>query len=353
MSLSVLIKPCGSACNLKCGYCFYTPDRHISSMPDSEYASVIAKTLGESAEREFTIVFQGGEPLLAGIEFYMDFIESTARYAPESKVNYCIQTNATLIDRQWCKFFKDYDILVGISLDGTKYVNDKHRYYADGTSVFAAVTKSIKLLESYGVEYNILSVITKELCRHAKENINFLARNYKYLQFTMPVKEEWNVDALPNDDEMYEFLDTAFDVYWRRFIEGEYLSVRYYDNLVRMAGGRHPEQCGLDGACTGYLTIDSDLNCYPCDFYVTGNNLLGNLKQDSIACIMTSAAMREFKSYSNLPSECAACEVGDLCRGGCKRYREEGKYYFCRAVKKFLLKNLSAIKTIASAIFND
>lgn len=353
MSLSVLIKPCGAACNLKCKYCFYTPDWHIAAMPTPEYAAAITKALGASAEKEVAIVFQGGEPLLAGIPFYSQFIELMTRYAPESKINYGIQTNATLIDRHWCKFFKDNAFLVGVSLDGVKYVNDKYRYYADGSSVFAAVTKSIKLLESYGVDYNVLSVITKDLCRHAKETMNFFARNYKFLQFTMPVREEWNLDALPNDDEMYEFLDTAFNVYYRRLKDGNYLSVRYYDNLVRMAGGKRPEQCGLDGKCTGYLTIDGNLNCYPCDFYVTADNLLGNLNHDSVDSIMSSAALQEFKRHEELAYKCTVCEVSELCRGGCKRYRENGVFYYCTAVKKFLLKNKSAINSLALAIFHD
>lgn len=351
MALSVLIKPIGAACNLKCKYCFYTPAEHIAVKMDYAAIDEVADAITEYEKNEIWILFQGGEPLLVGVEFYERFLSAIKSRNTNCIVHYSIQTNATLIDRTWCNLFKSNDFLVGVSLDGTKYINDKYRLDADGKSSYSSVMQSIKLLEQKGVEYNILAVITKELCKHRDEALNFFFTRYKYLQFTMPVQEPWNTAVIPTDEEMAEFLNAAFKYYYDKFISGNYVSVRYFDNLINMAAGKPSEQCGLDGGCPGYLLIDSDLNCYPCDFYVNANDKIGIIGVDSIADMLNSSQMNAFKKQIDLSVSCKNCEVYDLCRIGCKRYRIDGHHYYCNAVKQFLIKNTNAIKALAKTIY--
>lgn len=353
MALNVLIKPIGAACNLKCKYCFYTSAEHVTVKMNYAAIDAVADAITEYENEEIWILFQGGEPLLAGAAFYEQFLSAIKRRSENCTVHYSIQTNATLIDRAWCKLFKSNGFLVGVSLDGTKYINDKNRLDANGKSAYSAVIQAIKLLEQTGVEYNILAVITKELCKHREETLNFFFTRYKYLQFTMPVQEPWNSSVIPSNDEMAEFLNAAFKKYYDNIISGKYVSVRYFDNLINMAAGKPSEQCGLDGKCPGYLLIDGDLNCYPCDFYVNANYKLGTIGVDSISEMLNSSQMNAFKREVETSALCKNCEVYDLCRIGCKRYRIDGHHYYCNAVKQFLIKNTNAIKNLAKTLYRQ
>ena len=138
MPVSVMLKPSSSACNLKCEYCFYTSlaDKRDTAfkgyMTEETAGNVIKSALEYANGTEAFFTFQGGEPLLSGIDFFRMFVEKEkALNTGHSKITNCIQTNATLINDEWCSFFKQNHILVGVSLDGDKETNS-YRIYKDG-----------------------------------------------------------------------------------------------------------------------------------------------------------------------------------------------------------------------------
>ena len=114
-SVSVLIKPASSLCNMSCDYCFYCDEannRTIESygfMSEKTLKNVIRKTM-LNATGYVSYLFQGGEPTLCGLDFYRKVIEYQQHYNRNGiRVYNSLQTNGYLIDEKWCEFFKKED----------------------------------------------------------------------------------------------------------------------------------------------------------------------------------------------------------------------------------------------------
>ena len=133
LPINFLIKPASSNCNYKCKYCFYNSiaeKRDIASygiMKEDTLEAIVKKGL-EYAEVMCGFAFQGGEPTLAGLDFYVKLIELQKKYnIKKLKIYNSLQTNGMLIDEKWARFLHDNDFLVGLSLDGPKDVHDINR----------------------------------------------------------------------------------------------------------------------------------------------------------------------------------------------------------------------------------
>jgi len=347
--LSVLIKPASSLCNLKCSYCFYhglAHGRDIGSygVMQNETADILIERAVDAAEKGLSFMFQGGEPSLAGLDYFNYFIDQVNRAnVRKLQVNYAIQTNGINISEEFAEFFKANNFLVGLSLDGVKDINDFFR----GEGTHNKILKTTRLFDKLKVEYNILTVITAQAAKHIEKIYNFYKnQNFMYLQF-IPCLEP--LEITPFDEiyslspELYEkFLITLFRLWHRDFMSGKYISIRFFDNLVRIAAGYPPEQCGTLGFCSGQFVIEADGSVFPCDFYCVDNWKTGSILDMSFEELYNSPNMQKFREtslYEN--SRCKSCKVFYLCRGGCRRDRDNkkdgvaGDNIYCEALYNF------------------
>lgn len=110
-SVHLMAKPCGPACNLDCHYCFYLEKASLfpgpTVMSDEVLEAYIRTYIQGVAAPEVSFVWQGGEPLLAGIDFYRRALALQARYAGGKTITNAIQTNGLLLDETWCAFLKE------------------------------------------------------------------------------------------------------------------------------------------------------------------------------------------------------------------------------------------------------
>jgi len=363
--LCMLIKPASGNCDLRCEYCFYrdiTESRHIGSygIMEEELLEELIRKAFSFAEGSCTFAFQGGEPTLAGLDFLRKFI--AAAQAMNSKglsISYSIQTNAQNIDDEWAGFLAANKFLTGISLDGPKNIHDALRTDAAGAGSFKRVIDSIEAMDRHGAQYNILSVVTAYSARHAAAIYGFFKKKgFKYLQF-IPCLEPLSGDKGPYPYSLTAqkyacFLKNLFDCWYKDIISGEMVSIRFFDNIVRMASGLAPEECGMSGRCSCQFVIEADGGIYPCDFYVTDEWRLGSIKDNELSEIIRSPKLREFIAVSeDLPGECAACKWFALCRGGCRRYRENSLNRFCTAYKDFFVYTAERIYRLANRFFSS
>ena len=181
-SIHLLIKPASGLCNLRCRYCFYcdiTQKREEESygiMSLETLETIIRKTL-EAAEKECTFAYQGGEPTLAGLDFFKESIRLQEKYNTKGvHINNAMQTNGIAIDDEWAKFLAENNFLVGISVDGNKDAHDLFRVDAKGDGTWNRVQKTIRLFEKYGVQYNILTVINAVTAKKAESIYNFFRK---------------------------------------------------------------------------------------------------------------------------------------------------------------------------------
>jgi uncharacterized protein len=270
--------------------------------------------------------FQGGEPTLAGLEFFRKVIVLEQKYnVKKVRIQNSLQTNGILIDESWAEFLHDNNFLTGLSLDGTKEIHNLHRVDNLRHDTFNRVLKAARLFDRYKVEYNILSVVTANSSRYADRIYDFFKHNgFHYLQFIpclapLDADSEYLAYSL-KPAELERFLKRLFDRWYDDIIRGEYVSIRYFDNLVRMIQGQRPEACNMAGACQCNCVIEADGGVFPCDFYALDQWKLGNINSDSIADMIGSeTAVKFVRSSKAVGEECKACKWLQLCRGGCRR----------------------------------
>lgn len=344
-ALSIMIKPASSLCNLRCKYCFYcdvAAHRDVFSLGvmNEDTAEKLIKSAFDFADGcSVAFAFQGGEPLIAGMDYFRSFVALAEKYnTKRSEIYYSIQTNGTLVDAEWARFFRENKFLVGLSLDGD-YERNKFRVDAEGQNSYYKITKAAKLFQKYGVEFNILTVLTG-FCADNAETIykHFRKEGFNYIQFIpclRPMGDNTQSELYMTPEQYSDFLIRIFNLYVKDFVRGNYISVRQFDNWVRMYLGQRPEQCGLLGHCTHQFVCEGNGNIYPCDFYCTDEWLLGNINDDSLEMMAKSEKVTAFiKESIPMPEKCKQCRFLKICRGGgCKRNRESADY--CQSYMKF------------------
>ena len=182
--MGFLIKPASSACNMRCRYCFYydVADHRACSttsvMDDTVARAIIDKGLGVAPDAHVSFMFQGGEPTLAGLEFFERFVAYVDEHRYRQVISYALQTNGMLVDDRWAAFFKEHDFLVGISVDGYRELHDYIRLDASGKGTYARALRAFHLLQDAGVQVNALTVLTEQLARHPQQAFNALIREH-------------------------------------------------------------------------------------------------------------------------------------------------------------------------------
>ena len=327
--ISFLIKPASSLCNLRCRYCFYydvANNREIKShniMQEDTIKALVDKALGLDDDAQITFAFQGGEPTVAGIEYFKYFTSYVDSHKTSQTIYYAIQTNTTLIDDSWCELFKKYNFLVGVSLDGFEDLHDFFRKDVNLDGTFDKVMRNIKLLEEYKIDFNILTVLTSKLAKYPKELFSFYLKNkFKYIQLIpcLPgLKENENLYSL-KPHEFSDFYKIFFDEWLKELKNGNYISINLFDNLIQLFNGIRPSQCGILGYCLMQFVVEANGDVYPCDFYVLDEYLSGNIKKDSLVEMLKSKNTQKFLNESRREcKECDNCKFKKICNKNCKR----------------------------------
>lgn len=351
-NLNIMIKPASGICNMRCKYCFYadeTSKREISSygfMDSDTLRAVMEKTL-KATEYHCTIAFQGGEPTLAGLDFFRLAVAFSKRFNVNNcQISFAIQTNGLMIDQEWCEFFKENHFLVGVSFDGPKALHDKYRLDSQGKGTYNRVFRAIQMLHQHQVDVNILTVVTADTCRSFRKTYGFFGRSgFSYQQYIAcldPLGEErgkqpWSLK--PEDYE--EYLKTAFDCWYQEAMEGNKRYHSYFDNLLLMRNGQHPQSCGMQGICGWQYVVEADGSLFPCDFYMLDDYKLGNLITDTFEEMdHKRREIRFIEDSAALHDDCLQCQWKSLCFGGCRRDRDYfqqglGKNYYCEAYQAF------------------
>ena len=356
--LTVMVKPVSGACNMRCRYCFYADEMArrgaaiYPAMTDDMLETLVRRVM-VYADEQATFAFQGGEPTLAGVDFFRRVVKLQRQYNSRGlTVMNAVQTNGLSLSDEMIAFFAEHRFLVGVSLDGCRDAHDSLRLDAAGQGTYDRVKATIRRLDKAGVDYNILCVVNGEVADRAEETLDAL-RGCEYLQF-IPCMDDMDGTPHPHSltNEAYgAFLQAAFERYEQAFRRGERLSIRNFDNLVAMLMGYPPENCAMRGTCSVNFLVESNGDVYPCDFYALDEWKLGNLKEKSLRQMARSEVGAHFVEASlPVPDACRACAAYPLCRNGCRRERgANGLYRFCKATKAFLERNLPRLTAIAQA----
>lgn len=367
-AFQVMLKPAGSSCNLNCTYCYYLEKSKLYSGSRQMRMSIgllenFTKQFIEAQEVPVvTFTWQGGEPTLMGLDFYRKAIELQKKYAGGKNIENAFQTNGTRLDDDWCKFFKDNKILVGISIDGTEKNHDHYRKTVSGGTTFKGVMRGIELLQKHRVEFNTLSVVNDYNVSMAGETYRFLKQiGSVFMQF-LPVVERisdsvdktelklvaplhgkagvapWTVS--PSD--YGKFLITIFDEWVRNDVARHYVQI--FDATLANYVAENPGICVFNQTCGDALAMEHNGDLYSCDHFVYPEYLLGNITETPLAEMVKQQRQFDFgiNKRNSLPRYCLQCEVRYACHGECPKHRfaltpegEPGLNYLCEGYKAF------------------
>lgn len=356
--LTVMIKPVSGTCNMRCEYCFYADV--IARRKEPNYAPMTKETLEAIIRRSFhyadgslNFVFQGGEPTLIGIDFYKALVEYERIYNTRGlTVTNAVQTNGYSLSDNLISFFAREHFSLGVSLDGCAHLHDRLRVDSHGSPTYDVVKANIAKLRAAQVPVSILCVVNDYVAREPLSVIRALAP-YGLIQFITCLN---NLDGTVahyslNSENYLFFLKSTFDFYYESAISGRFVSIRTFDNYLRILKGLPPESCGMRGSCGHYFLIESNGNVYPCDFYVHDRWMIGNILQTPLNRLAVSPVYRKFFEDSlNVPEKCQRCSWYMLCRNGCKRERDPqtGINLWCDCLSSFFEYSISHMITLVN-----
>jgi uncharacterized protein len=349
--LYVMLKPIGSVCNLKCQYCYYLgkkdlyPQTKDFMMKEELLETFIEQYLNSQTMNEVLFTWHGGETLMRHISFYKKALVLQKKYGRGRKIYNSIQTNGTLLTDEWCRFFKENNFLVGVSVDGPQHCHDVYRRTRDNRPSFVQVMKGVSLLKKHGVDFNIMGVVNDYNVDYPLEFYNFFKRiDCHYIQFT-PIVEKVNGDIAPWNvpaEKWGNFLIAIFDE-WIKEDVGSYF-VQYFDSTLANWVGQPPGICTLAKTCghAGVMEFNGDV--YSCDHFVYPEFKIGNIYHQTLTEMMYSEKQLQFgvDKYNKLPSQCLKCKFLFACYGECPKNRiintdsgEPGLNYLCKGYYKF------------------
>ena len=367
-ALSVMMKPSSGMCNMHCQYCFYCDEmvkrqqQLYGFMSEETLKNIIHKTMFQ-AEHQITYAYQGGEPTLRGIDFFRKAVELQKKYNHNHlQVFNALQTNGYALNEEWCKFFKENDFLIGVSVDGTKEIHDTYRRSAGkGEPTYDVIMRHIELLDKYQVDYNILTVVTEKTAHHAKEIYEYYRKmgwNFQqYIECMDPLGAEEPTEYSLKPETLGHFLTELFDLWYQDYLRGKQPYIRKFENYIGILVGCRSEACDQRGECGIQLVVEADGSAYPCDFFMLDDYKLGNFNEDRLPQMNQRRKEIGFVERSRkITQECRACPYYRVCRSGCQRTRdffpEQDAYksHYCEGYRYFFDHCLDRMMKIAKEV---
>ena len=344
---AVLVKPVGAACNSRCIYCFYHPGQRADAvvrMSEDMLRQLLRQVARLPVPRP-GICWQGGEPTLAGLDFYRHALALQQEIATKP-LAHSLQTNGLLLDADWAAFLAAENFLVGLSLDGPENLHDANRRMASGAPTWRRVMDAAHRLQDAGVRVNALCCLSSQAAAAIEEVYTFFAdEGFDHVQF-LPLLET----VAPDTPAMAPYALTAesygdalcrlWDLWLARLEEGKGPGVRLFESFCLKALGHPPTLCEMYACCGAYAVVEADGSMYPCDFFVADQWKLGTL-HDGLPEVLSSPKSLHFNELRLLlRPECLHCQWLPFCNGGCLKHRQLGghllpKTFFCEAYQRF------------------
>ena len=325
---SVMAKPVGSTCNLRCTYCYYLPTPRLgpARMSDEILEEFIRQQIAAGPGPIVSFVWHGGEPTLAGLDFYRRVVESQRRHLPKGWTCWNnLQTNGVLLDDQWCRFLAEQRFDVGVSIDGTRWLHDQHRPDARGAGSHQQAADAVARLLAHGVRPDLLCTVNAATAREPLLVYRAL-RDFGtgWIQFIPIVVRDADGGATEESvsgEDYGEFLCTVFDE-WSWHDLGR-LDVQLFAETARLVAGGQAGLCWMAPTCGRVLVVESDGGVYACDHFVNPDHRLGEIAGCDLGDLVDSPAQTRFgqAKQTSLPDQCRSCPWLRFCNGGCPKDR--------------------------------
>ncbi|AXY02415.1 anaerobic sulfatase maturase [Vibrio alfacsensis] len=371
----IMTKPVSHQCNLKCDYCFYLekdafyPQQSRMSMEMLE--EYVRTYIESSPQQHVDFAWQGGEPTLAGLDFYKSAVEFQNKYSAGKRITNSFQTNGIAINHQWAEFFAQHQFLIGLSVDGDASIHDKYRISTNGKPTFERVKHVIGLLLEHKVEFNTLTVVNDANWDKGKQVYQTLkSLGSTHMQF-IPVVEQDALQKERFDPTLTQevtpfsvpksgygtFMTDVFDE-WVKQDLGK-IHIQAFEMLLAQHLGYPAGLCIFSENCGDNLVLEANGDLYSCDHFVYPENKLGNIHSQPMLELAQSKQQKAFgqSKSATLTALCQSCEYLSQCHGGCPKQRivpVEGEThrqnYLCESYKKLFSHTHKPMASMAKQI---
>ena len=322
-----------SKCNLCCKYCYVFNQGDTSFLYEPDVMSMdvainVLKNVNEYCKKhkitDFFIVFHGGEPLLAGKEFYKNFISLSNEIVKSTKIHYNLQTNGTLLSEEWCNLFSRLNIEIGISMDGNKLAS-VNRVFKNNKEAYEKILIGYNVAKQVMEKAPILSVINTSV--NVDEHYMFFkSLKVTYMDCLFPdatYEKPYN-----NENNLGDWLLKLFDIWYYDNDESKPI-IRIFYTIIKLLLGRHKSGCEILGRTdNGVINIKSNGNIEPVDsLKICGNGFTKtkyNIMKHKIDSIKNSDVFYKYYNAHQdniLCEKCNKCIIKDVCGGGLLSHR--------------------------------
>lgn len=361
---SLLVKPAGADCNLRCEYCFYIDHLGMQEskprMSDETLERMISSYMKTEQNRNYAFGWQGGEPTLMGLDFFKKVVQYQQKYGRSgSLVSNGLQTNGTLITNEMAELFAQYKFLVGVSLDGPADLHNNYRKMIGGKDTHSLVMKGINNLKKYNVQFNILMLINDKTVSQPEKIYNYMINNKFYFHQYIPCVE-FNEEnrLLPfsiTGKEWGDFLCKIFDLWVKN--DKYRVSIRLFDSILEYLIYGETHVCYMNNNCCQYFVVEHDGEVYPCDFFVRDDLKLGNINSGEWEEFLNSPKYKKFGANKSIfNNECKKCPFLNICYGDCQKNRPgnsrtpKSLSILCEGWKRFYAHTLPSFEKLAKKI---
>lgn len=345
----LMAKPTSFHCNIGCDYCFYLEKENFIkadaggkpcyAMSDDVLRNYIKNYIASQPTAEVEFAWQGGEPTMAGLPFFKKALIYQQRFSKGKTIRNSLQTNGVLLDEQWCKFLKENNFLVGLSVDGPEELHNAYRVTKTGQPTFKMVMRAVELLHKYAVDFNTLTVVNNINVKHPKAVYEFLKSINSTFHQYIPVIESrayqgaGNISTITVDNsteallpfsvdaEAYgDFMNSIFDEWVRKDVSTIYIQM--FESALAAWAGYQPSLCIFRQSCGDAMVIEQNGDIYSCDHYVYNDYKVGNILTGKLNKIHDSKKQQKFgRDKGKLSSDCLVCKYKVACHGGCPKHR--------------------------------
>jgi uncharacterized protein len=205
---TIILQPT-SLCPMACTYC-YLPQRHLRQNMTTEVSAAVAAGI-EPNWSPVEVVWHGGEPLAIGHRRFVELLEPFEPLRRAGQVQHKVQTGAALITDAWCELFEQYQISVGVSIDGPRSQN-RHRVDRAGRPMFDRIVAGIETLKRHDIPFIVLAVVSQDGTERAEDVLEFLRDlGTRWIGFNIEAREGANTAATtPATDQARRFWREVF-----------------------------------------------------------------------------------------------------------------------------------------------
>jgi len=307
-----------AACNLDCAYCY--AHRETAPPPDAaRFVAALDQVVRYAAAHGcdgLDCVWLGGEPLLAGIDFFTRMVAWTASAASRIDVRHFLQTNGMALDGAWCRLLREADVRLGLSLDGPRDIHDAFRRGPGGAPTFARVMDALGMLRHYGVPFGCVAVVTRQTLGRERDVYDFfcgLGCGFR-INPVIPGPEGTDRAARITPEEYGGSLVRYFDAW--NVARPDRVNVSPLDNYaVSLLGGALQECQQRDSCARLSLGIKPNGDVVRCGRFQ--DRVLGNLADTTVEALLAGGKDDAFDGRADALASCHACVWWKQCHGGC------------------------------------